>query len=112
MKLHILSFNTLLLNKILFQKINFDFLKFFCGRHELLLNNLKSRWYLKYITNFIDFFQEPWTELLMHEEFESLRLVNKSLIKDTAKDILKKVFITLIQLKALQISNKNSYPRI
>ncbi|XP_065369067.1 cilia- and flagella-associated protein 61-like [Calliphora vicina] len=72
------------------KKINFDFLKFFCGRHELLLNNLKSRWYLKDIVNFVDFFQEPWTELLMHEQFENLRLINKLLIMDTAKEILKK----------------------
>ncbi|KAI8127370.1 Cilia- and flagella-associated protein 61 [Lucilia cuprina] len=71
------------------KKIKFDFLKFFCGRHELLLNNLKSRWFLKDIVNFVDFFQEPWTELLMHEEFENLRMINKYLIMGVAKEVFK-----------------------
>ncbi|KAM7343044.1 cilia- and flagella-associated protein 61-like [Cochliomyia hominivorax] len=72
------------------KKLNFDFLKFFCGCHELLLNNMKSRWYLKDIRNFLDFFQEHWTEVLMHKNFNDLRIINKIIITDVAKEIMKK----------------------
>ncbi|XP_061388706.1 cilia- and flagella-associated protein 61-like [Musca vetustissima] len=68
---------------------DYDFLKFFCGRHELLLNNLRSRWYLKDIESFLDFFQEPWVELIMNDHFEELQMINKLLISPTAEQVMK-----------------------
>uniref|UniRef100_A0A1A9V8M9 DUF4821 domain-containing protein n=1 Tax=Glossina austeni TaxID=7395 RepID=A0A1A9V8M9_GLOAU len=68
---------------------DFDFLKYFCGRHELLLNNLKSRWYLREITNFVDFFQEPWVELIMNDHFKKLQEYNKQLIKPAVEEVMK-----------------------
>ncbi|XP_073848569.1 cilia- and flagella-associated protein 61-like [Musca autumnalis] len=68
---------------------DYDFLKFFCGRHELLLNNLRSRWYLKDIESFLDFFQEPWVELIMNDHFEELQMLNKQLITPTAQEVMK-----------------------
>ncbi|XP_037895350.1 cilia- and flagella-associated protein 61-like [Glossina fuscipes] len=67
---------------------DFDFLKYFCGRHELLLNNLKARWYLKEITNFVDFFQEPWVELIMNDHFKKLQEYNKQLIKPAVEEVM------------------------
>ncbi|XP_011293922.1 cilia- and flagella-associated protein 61-like isoform X1 [Musca domestica] len=68
---------------------DYDFLKFFCGRHELLLNNLRSRWYLKDIESFLDFFQEPWVELIMNDHFEELQNLNKLLITPSAQKVMK-----------------------
>lgn len=66
-------------------------MKFFCGRHELLLNNLRSRWFLKDIENFLDFFQETWVELLMNDHFEDLHRLNKQLILPTAQEVMQMV---------------------
>lgn len=71
--------------------MNYDHLKCFCGRHELMLNNLKSRWYLRDIVNFLDFFKEPWVELILHDKFEELTTLNKVLVTRTAEDVLKEV---------------------
>ncbi|XP_013110105.2 cilia- and flagella-associated protein 61-like [Stomoxys calcitrans] len=68
---------------------NYDFLKFFCGRHELLLNNLRSRWYLKEIDSFLEYFQEPWVELIMNDNFEALQKLNKLLILPAAQQMMK-----------------------
>ncbi|XP_017054423.1 cilia- and flagella-associated protein 61 isoform X2 [Drosophila ficusphila] len=57
-----------------------DFLQHFCGKHELLLNNLKARYKAKTISSFLKYFQEPWTELLLHENFEDLQADNKELL--------------------------------
>lgn len=73
------------------QNKDYDFLKYFCGRHELLLNNLSSRWYLKDVENFLDFFQEPWVELLMNDHFEDLHRLNKQLILPKAQEVMQMV---------------------
>uniref|UniRef100_A0A1A9Z0I7 DUF4821 domain-containing protein n=1 Tax=Glossina pallidipes TaxID=7398 RepID=A0A1A9Z0I7_GLOPL len=81
---------------------DFDFLKYFCGRHELLLNNLKSRWYLKEITNFIDFFQEPWVELIMNDHFKKLQEYNKQLIKPAVEEVMNLSISREQRLKVMQ----------
>lgn len=66
-------------------------MKFFCGRHEALLNNMKSRWFINDIENFLTFFQEPWTELIMHDHFEELHNINADVIRSTAEDVMRLV---------------------
>jgi len=61
-----------------------DFLQHFCGKHEKLLNNLKSRFKARTIHNFLKYFQEPWTELIMHENFEDLQEENRALLTPMA----------------------------
>ncbi|SPP72843.1 cilia- and flagella-associated protein 61 [Drosophila guanche] len=58
-----------------------DYLEHFCGKHELLLNNLKARYAAKTISCFLLYFQQPWTELLMHESFQELQEQNQELLK-------------------------------
>ncbi|KAM8711239.1 hypothetical protein ACLKA7_000387 [Drosophila subpalustris] len=58
-----------------------DYLEHFCGKHESMLNNLKSRFSSGLIKCFLKFFQEPWTELLMHEDFEDFQAENHKLLK-------------------------------
>ncbi|XP_034480067.1 cilia- and flagella-associated protein 61 [Drosophila innubila] len=53
------------------------FLEYFCGKHDTLLNNLKSRHQLGLIKNFISFFEEPWTEYIMHDRFGDLQEKNR-----------------------------------
>ncbi|XP_075169794.1 cilia- and flagella-associated protein 61-like isoform X1 [Haematobia irritans] len=67
---------------------DYDFCKFFCGRHEMLLNNLRSRWYLKDIYSFLDFFQEPWVALIMNDHFEELQKQNKLLMLTIAQEVM------------------------
>ncbi|XP_036344487.1 cilia- and flagella-associated protein 61-like, partial [Rhagoletis pomonella] len=69
-------------------KRSFDHLQYFVGHHEALLNDLHARWYLQEIKSFIDFFEEPWTELIMHSEFNDLRRKIRTLTMDTAKKIV------------------------
>ncbi|XP_023037946.1 cilia- and flagella-associated protein 61 [Drosophila willistoni] len=61
-----------------------DFLEFFCGKHEALLNNLRARYNAHTIPCFLKFFQEPWTELLMHENFDDLQKQNRDILKPIA----------------------------
>ncbi|XP_017054350.1 cilia- and flagella-associated protein 61-like [Drosophila ficusphila] len=56
------------------------FMEYFCGKHSMLLNDLHGRFQSGWITNFLDFFQQPWTELLMHDRFEDLQLKNRRLL--------------------------------
>ncbi|XP_050743585.1 cilia- and flagella-associated protein 61 isoform X2 [Drosophila biarmipes] len=65
-----------------------DFLHHFCGKHELLLNKLRSRFKARTIHNFLKYFQEPWTELIMHENFEDLQEENKALLTPMASSAL------------------------
>ncbi|XP_034480066.1 cilia- and flagella-associated protein 61 [Drosophila innubila] len=58
-----------------------DYLEHFCGKHEKMLNNLKSHYQDGSIKCFLRFFQEPWTELLMHEDFEDFQAENHKLLK-------------------------------
>ncbi|XP_001360498.2 cilia- and flagella-associated protein 61 isoform X1 [Drosophila pseudoobscura] len=67
-----------------------DYLEHFCGRHELLLNNLKARFSAKTIDCFLMFFQEPWTELIMHENFQDLQEKNHELLRPVATSNLNK----------------------
>ncbi|TMW39972.1 hypothetical protein DOY81_014949 [Sarcophaga bullata] len=83
------------------RKMNYDYLKFFCGRHELMLNNLKSRWYLRDIVNFLDFFKEPWVELLLHDKFEELSTINKVMVTKSAEDVLKENISRDMRLKEM-----------
>ncbi|KAM8711238.1 hypothetical protein ACLKA7_000386 [Drosophila subpalustris] len=53
------------------------FLEYFCGKHDALLNNLKSRYQLGLIQNFISFFEEPWTEYIMHDRFVDMQAKNR-----------------------------------
>ncbi|XP_054738871.1 cilia- and flagella-associated protein 61-like [Anastrepha obliqua] len=69
-------------------KRSFDHLQYFVGKHETLLNDLHVRWYLKGITSFVDFFEEPWTELIMHPGFDDLRRKIRILALDTAKEVM------------------------
>ncbi|XP_030388035.1 cilia- and flagella-associated protein 61 isoform X2 [Scaptodrosophila lebanonensis] len=57
------------------------FLEPFCGKHESLLNNLKARWQMGWIKSFLKFFEEPWTELIMHERFEELQTKNRTALQ-------------------------------
>ncbi|KMY95857.1 cilia- and flagella-associated protein 61 isoform X2 [Drosophila simulans] len=66
------------------KECNLDFLLYFCGKHELLLNKLKSRYRANLIHCFLKFFQEPWTELIMHDDFEELQAENKELLSPMA----------------------------
>uniref|UniRef100_W8BNN2 Uncharacterized protein C20orf26 n=1 Tax=Ceratitis capitata TaxID=7213 RepID=W8BNN2_CERCA len=70
------------------KKRSFDHLQYFVGHHESLLNDLHSRWYLREITSFVDFFEEPWTELIMHRNFDHLRSRIRSTCLEVAKEIL------------------------
>ncbi|XP_017004328.3 cilia- and flagella-associated protein 61 isoform X1 [Drosophila takahashii] len=56
------------------------FMEYFCGKHAMLLNDLRGRFQSGWISNFLDFFQQPWTELLMHDRFEDLQLKNRRLL--------------------------------
>ncbi|KAH8284805.1 hypothetical protein KR054_001226, partial [Drosophila jambulina] len=67
-----------------FQECYLDFLQHFCGKHELLLNNLKARYEAGTIHDFLKWFQQPWTELIMHESFEDLQIENRSILKTMA----------------------------
>ncbi|XP_001360499.4 cilia- and flagella-associated protein 61 isoform X1 [Drosophila pseudoobscura] len=53
------------------------FLEYFCGRHVALLNNMRDRWKSGWIENFLEYFEQPWTELIMHERFQDLQLKNR-----------------------------------
>uniref|UniRef100_A0A1A9X2Z7 Uncharacterized protein n=1 Tax=Glossina brevipalpis TaxID=37001 RepID=A0A1A9X2Z7_9MUSC len=81
---------------------DFDFLKYFCGRHELLLNNLKARWYLQDIPSFVNFFQEPWVELIMNENFKKLQDYNKQLIKPVVEEVMNLSISREQRLKVMQ----------
>ncbi|XP_022231899.2 LOW QUALITY PROTEIN: cilia- and flagella-associated protein 61 [Drosophila obscura] len=70
------------------------FLEYFCGRHVALLNNMRNRWQSGWIENFLDYFEQPWTELLMHERFQDLQLKNRRtllaiLMMDTTTNLYK-----------------------
>lgn len=67
-----------------FQECHLDFLQHFCGKHELLLNNLRARFRARTIDNFLKWFQEPWTELIMHEKFDELQAENRNLLRAMA----------------------------
>ncbi|KAH8308894.1 hypothetical protein KR059_002754 [Drosophila kikkawai] len=56
------------------------FLEYFCGKHAKLLNDIRGRYKSGWITNFLQFFQQPWTELIMHERFEDLQLKNRRVL--------------------------------
>ncbi|XP_037715986.1 cilia- and flagella-associated protein 61 isoform X2 [Drosophila subpulchrella] len=56
------------------------FMEYFCGKHAMLLNDLRGRFQSGWVRNFLDFFQQPWTELLMHDRFEDLQLKNRRLL--------------------------------
>lgn len=84
----------------LFQPAHFDFLQHFVGKHELLLNSLKSRYRAKTIDCFITFFQEPWTELIMHEKFGDLQAENRDLLKPMAVSTLTVLFDCSIKSNA------------
>ncbi|KAH8327104.1 hypothetical protein KR074_002746, partial [Drosophila pseudoananassae] len=70
------------------KEAHFDFLQHFVGKHELLLNNLKARYKARTIDCFITFFQEPWTELIMHENFADLQAENRDVLKPMAMSTL------------------------
>ncbi|KAH8389745.1 hypothetical protein KR200_000872 [Drosophila serrata] len=70
------------------------FLEYFCGKHAKLLNDVRNRFKSGWITNFLVFFQQPWTELIMHERFEDLQLKNRRVL-----------------LSMLLMSHKNAEPR-
>ncbi|XP_018803936.1 PREDICTED: cilia- and flagella-associated protein 61-like [Bactrocera latifrons] len=69
-------------------KRSFDHLQYFVGQHQALLNDLHTRWYLKDITSFVEFFEEPWTELIMHPQFDSLSSRIRTFGMEMAKDIM------------------------
>ncbi|XP_017024545.1 cilia- and flagella-associated protein 61 isoform X1 [Drosophila kikkawai] len=61
-----------------------DFLQHFCGKHELLLNNLNARYKANTIQDFLMWFQEAWAELIMHENFDELQVENRGILKTMA----------------------------
>lgn len=63
------------------------FLEFFCGRHVTLLNNVHNRWKAGLIKSFINFFQEPWTEYIMHDRFDELQMINHDTLKSLYQHI-------------------------
>ncbi|XP_017077747.1 cilia- and flagella-associated protein 61 isoform X2 [Drosophila eugracilis] len=73
------------------EECQLDFLQHFCGKHELLLNKLKSRYKAKTIKCFLKFFQESWTELIMHDSFMDLQAENKELLMPMALTALSRV---------------------
>ncbi|XP_030387028.1 cilia- and flagella-associated protein 61 [Scaptodrosophila lebanonensis] len=60
-----------------------DHLEHFVGKHESLLNNLKARYAAGALKCFLKFFKEPWTELIMHEDFEDLQVQNYNMLRPT-----------------------------
>lgn len=58
-------------------KKDYFFLEYFVGKHETLLNNLRGQFKNGYIDNFIDFFQDPWTEFIMHDRFPEMQSKNR-----------------------------------
>ncbi|KAH8402349.1 hypothetical protein KR009_011514 [Drosophila setifemur] len=79
------------------QKAHLDFLQHFCGKHELLLNNLRARYKAKTIASLFSFFQEPWTELIMHDKFGDLQAVNRELLRPMALSTLSRVHVSAFQ---------------
>ncbi|XP_067630104.1 cilia- and flagella-associated protein 61-like isoform X2 [Eurosta solidaginis] len=67
----------------------FDHLQYFVGQHESLLNDLHSRWYLNEIPSIVDFFEEPWTELIMHPNYNDLRRRIRTFTIDSAREIMR-----------------------
>ncbi|ALC42280.1 CG30275, partial [Drosophila busckii] len=63
------------------QKRRFDFLEFFCGKHESMLNNLSIRYKAGTIKCLLCFLEEPWTELLTHDDFDELQARNHMLLR-------------------------------
>ncbi|KAH8234420.1 hypothetical protein KR038_009520 [Drosophila bunnanda] len=70
------------------------YLEYFCGKHAKLLNDVRNRYKAGWITNFFNFFQQPWTELIMHDRFEDLQLKNRRVL-----------------LSMLLMTQKNAEPR-
>ncbi|XP_034109209.1 cilia- and flagella-associated protein 61 isoform X1 [Drosophila albomicans] len=64
-----------------------DYLEHFCGKHESMLNNLKAHHKNGDIKCFLKFLQEPWTELLMHEDFEDLQQQNRKILMPMIKNL-------------------------
>jgi len=62
------------------QFFSLDYLEHFSGKHERMLNNLKTHYRDGDIECFFKFFQEPWTELLMHEHFEDFQAENHKML--------------------------------
>ncbi|XP_030555401.1 cilia- and flagella-associated protein 61 isoform X1 [Drosophila novamexicana] len=62
------------------QSAPLDYLEHFCGKHEKMLNNLKARYKAGNIKCFLRFLQEPWTELLMHDDFEDFQAENHKML--------------------------------
>ncbi|XP_068148018.1 cilia- and flagella-associated protein 61 [Drosophila tropicalis] len=71
--------------KNIFKK--YYFIQYFCGKHEALLNNLRNRWKLGLITNFLTYFEQPWTEIFMHHCFGDLQLENRKALMPLLKKI-------------------------
>uniref|UniRef100_B4MQB4 GK21451 n=1 Tax=Drosophila willistoni TaxID=7260 RepID=B4MQB4_DROWI len=63
------------------------FIEYFCGKHESLLNNLRNRWKLGLITNFLTYFEQPWTEIFMHHCFDDLQMENRKVLMPLLKKI-------------------------
>ncbi|EDW02630.1 GH19779 [Drosophila grimshawi] len=56
------------------------FLEHFCGKHEALLNNMRGRWKMGLIPDFVSFFEQPWTEYIMHDRFNDMQVKNHATI--------------------------------
>lgn len=55
------------------------------GKHESLLNNLKTRFKAGLISDLFDFFEEPWASALYHPTFKEVHM--------EFNDVLKKFFV-------------------
>ncbi|EDW02631.1 cilia- and flagella-associated protein 61 [Drosophila grimshawi] len=77
---------------------DFDYLEHFCGKHESMLNNLKARHQNGQIKCLMRFLREPWTELLMHDDFNDFQVENHRMLLPMIKglDINKRCFKELL----------------
>ncbi|KAH8370674.1 hypothetical protein KR093_004626 [Drosophila rubida] len=64
-----------------------DYLEHFCGKHETLLNHLKANYKNRRIKCFLKFLQKPWTELLMHDDFDDFQRQNHRILMPMIKSL-------------------------
>ncbi|KAH8407517.1 hypothetical protein KR222_004808, partial [Zaprionus bogoriensis] len=59
---------------------NLDYLENFCGKHETMLNSLWGNYRKNNIPCLLQFLKQPWTELVMHEDFEEFQAENHKIL--------------------------------
>lgn len=71
--INISSAITIQINLILFfQPIDIKNIYCLWGKHDKLLNNLQLRFEMALITDFFDYFKQPWAYAIYHDRFDRL----------------------------------------